>query len=395
MKESVAKNTRLRATTMRLAWLSVSRRKRRSLISILLLAFVIGSSLTIGSTLGQFPTWVSALSTSSPTVLLTYQSSSSLDGLIPANSTVPLSVQPAILSVDGVTSVTPLIVKDLRTSLSSSPSLVVGLDINFWQLSLGLQSGHWPQPNSSEAVITVASPSVSPPSTLTLDNRTFQIVGVALTSDLILVNSIIISYTTAQDLFSLRGSTSIYIIQVESSANSSSIATQINRIDPSLGTINLSGSGQLLNTVSNVVGSISNTVIIAEAIFAFAIIAALTILSINSRRWEYGLVSSYGGRASSFKAILFENWMIFALSIIPAILISVCVLGYFNYYFNLVFGIHVSASSALVAAGNSLMNSITLLNYIAAFVAITLGSILAIRAVLPKLVSRALADQQA
>lgn len=361
----------------------------------MLLSFVIGSSVTIGATIGQFPNWVSTLSSSSPTVFLAYQRNSPLIGLIPANSTVPLSDQSTISAVSGVSDVTPLIVKDLRTSLSGSPSLVVGLDINFWQLSLGLDKGHWPEPNSSQAVIAVGSPSADPPSALTVDNRNFQVVGVALTSDLILVNSIIISYSTAQNLFSLDHSTSVFIIQADSRANPTTVTNQIEQSDPSLETIDLSSSAQLLNSVTAVVSSISNTVVLAEAVFAFAILTTLTISNINTRRWEYGLVSSYGGRASVFKMILLENWILFALSVLPAILIGVGVLGYFTYYFNSLVGIHVSANFAFGAATHSLINPSTVLNYTAAFVATTSGSILAIRIVMPKLLGRTLVDQQA
>ncbi|MDH2900155.1 MAG: ABC transporter permease [archaeon] len=390
------KRNHRRLTTLSLAWLAISRRKRRSIISIVLLSFVIGSSITIGSTIGRFPTWVSALSTTSPTVLLTYERSSPLVGLIPANSTIPLSDQSAISSVSGVSDVTPLIVKDIHTSLSDNPSLVVGLDINFWQLSLGLNKGHWPEPNSSQAVIAVSNPSANLPSSLTIGNESFEVVGVALTSDLILVDSVIISYTTAQTLFSLEHSTSIFLIQVNSRADPSIVSNQIDQIDPALETIDLSSSAQLLNTVTEVVSSISNTVVLAEAIFAFVILTTLTISSINTRRWEYGLVSSYAGRTSVFKMILFENWIIFVLAIIPAFSIGIGVLGYFTYYFNLLFGIHVSADFALGAANQTLLGSTTLLlNYTAAFVATTLGSILAIMIVLPKIISRALVDQQA
>ena len=390
------KRNHRRLATLSLAWLAISRRKRRSIISIVLLSFVIGSSITIGSTIGQFPTWVSALSTTSPTVLLTYERSSPLVGLIPANSTIPLSDQSAVSSVSGVSDVTPLIVKDLHTSLSGNPSLVVGLDINFWQLSLGLNKGHWPEPNSSQAVIAVSNPSANLPSSLTIGNESFEVVGVALTSDLILVDSVIISYTTAQTLFSLEHSTSVFLIQVNSRADPSIVSNQIDQIDPALETIDLSSSAQLLNTVTEVVSSISNTVVLAEAIFAFVILTTLTISSINTRRWEYGLVSSYAGRTSVFKMILFENWIIFVLAIIPAFSIGIGVLGYFTYYFNLLFGIHVSADFALGAANQTLLGSTTLLlNYTAAFVATTLGSLLAIMIVLPKIISRALVDQQA
>jgi hypothetical protein len=384
-----------RGNTSKLAYLAISRRKKRSIISIVLLSFVIGSSVTIGATIGQFPNWVSSLSSSSPIVLLAYQRNSPLVGLIPANSTVSLTGQGPISAVSGVSDVTPLIVKDLHTSLSSSPSLVVGLDINFWQLSLGLNKGHWPEPNSSQAVIAVGSPSADPPAALTVDGQSFQVVGVALTSDLILVNSIIISYTTAQNLFSLEHSTSVFIIQVGSRANPTTVANQIDQSDPSLETIDLSSSAQLLNSVTAVVSSISNTVVLAEAIFSFAILTTLTISSINTRRWEYGLISSYGGKGSVFKMILLENWIIFALSVIPAILIGAGVLGYFTYYFNSLVGIHVSASFAFGAATHSLLNPSTLLNYGAALVATTLGSILAIKIVMPKLIGRTLVDQQA
>lgn len=392
---STGKRNYRRGNTLKLAFLAISRRKKRSIISIVLLSFVIGSSVTIGATIGQFPNWVSTLSSSSPTVLLAYQRNSPLIGLIPANSTVPLSDQSTISAVSGVSDVTPLIVKDLRTSLSGSASLVVGLDINFWQLSLGLDKGHWPEPNSSQAVIAVGSPSADPPSALTVDNQNFQVVGVALTSDLILDNSIIISYSTAQDLFSLEHSTSVFIIQVDSRANPTTVANQIDQSNPSLETIDLSSSAQLLSSVTAVVSSISNTVVLAEAVFAFAILTTLTISNINTRRWEYGLVSSYGGRASVFKMILLENWILFALSVLPAILIGVGVLGYFTYYFNSLVGIHVSANFAFGAAAHSLTNPSTVLNYTAAFVATTLGSILAIRIVMPKLLGRTLVDQQA
>jgi hypothetical protein len=380
---------------LKLAWLAISRRRRRTIISVVLLSFVIGSSITVGSTIGQFPTWISALSTSSPTVLLSYQKNSPVVGLLPANSSVPLSDMNSISQISGVTGVTPLIIKDLPTSLSTKdPSLVVGLDINFWQLSLGLNSGHWPKPNSTEAVITEASTSNEIPSSVTIDNTVFTVVGVALTSNLVLVGSIVVSYTTAQSLFSLERSTSVFIIQVNSVADPSKVAASVGQVDPSLATVDLSSSAEILSTVTRIVGTISNTVVFAEAIFAFAILATLSISNMNARRWEYGLVSSYGGRKSVIKQILIENWIIFALSVIPTLLIGIGILGYFTYYFNSLFGVSVSPGLALGSALSSLVNTTTLLNYVAALIATTLGSILALRIGLPKLLSKTLGDQQ-
>lgn len=382
-------------SSFRLAWLAVSRRRRRTVISVVLLSFVIGSSITVGSTIGQFPTWISALSTSSPTVLLSYERTSPVIGLLPANSTVSLSDMNPISQISGVTSVTPLIIKDLPTSLSTkSPSLVVGLDINFWQLSLGLNSGHWPKPNSTEAVITEASVSGAVPATVTINNVVFSVVGVALTSNLVLVGAIVVSYTTAQDLFSLERSTSVFVIQVDSLADPGKVSTSIDQADPSLATVDLSSSAAILGTVTRIVGTISNTVVLAEAVFAFAILATLSVSSINARRWEYGLVSSYGGRRSAIKMVLIESWIVFALAVVPTLLIGIGILGYFTYYFNALFGVSLSPGTALGSALFSATNATTLLNYVAALVATTLGSVLAIRVGLPKFLSRTLADQQ-
>jgi hypothetical protein len=394
----VDKKNHVTLSELRLAWLATSRRRKRTIISVILLSFVIGSSITIGATIGQFPTWVSALSSSSsPGILLSYQKTAPIVGLLPANSTVPLSDLGSISTISGVSGVTPLIIEDQRTSLSSNtPSLIVGLDVNFWQLSLGLNSGHWPQPNSSEAVIAVASNTPGAiASSLTIDNRDFQVVGVALTSDLVLVNSIVISYATAQTLFGLTRSTSVFLIQTSSVSDPNQISSEISQVDPSLATVDLSSSAQVLNTVSRIVGSISGTVVFIEALFAFAIITTLTISSINSRRWEYGLISSYGGRRSVLRMILEENWIIFALAALPALLIGVGVLGYFTYYFNVLFGNTINASAALNSALRSMANYTTLLNYISALVAATLGSILAIWIVLPRILAKALTEQQA
>jgi hypothetical protein len=383
-----------RPTTLSLAWLAISRRKKRTVISVLLLAFVIGSSITLASTIQQFPTWVSALSGASPTVLLSYQKNSQFVGLLPANSTIPENDLNGISLISGVTDVTPLIIKDLSTSLSNSPSIIVGLDMNFWELGFGLSNGHWPEPNSSQAVIAVSSNSGPNPSTVTIDNQVFQVVGVALTSDLALVNSVIISFSSAQSLFSLQHSVSVFIIQLSSTSDPSKVSSEIGQTDSTLATLDLSSSAQLLNTVTKVIGSISSTVILAEAVFTFAILTTLTVSNIHTRRWEYGLISSYGGKQSVFKIILFENLIIFALAVLPALVIGIGVMGYFTFYFNALFGINLSWSAALNSALANLSNTSTVLNYLAALVATTLGSVLAIRVVLPRLLSRALVDQQ-
>jgi hypothetical protein len=353
-----------------------------------------GSSITLGSTMGQFPGWVSALSASSPSVLLTYQKTSPLVGLIPANSTIRDADLQDISMLNGVSSATPLIVKEVHTSLSSNPSLVVGLDINFWQLSLGLNRGHWPAPNSSQAVVTAGSSSDEVPSSIAIAGQDFQVAGVALTSNLVLVGSVVISYATAQRLFKMNNSTSILIIQVSSEANSTFVANEIDKQDASLVTIPLSSSALITSTVTKIVGAISSAIVFVEAFFAFSVLATVTVSSINSRRWEYGLVSTYGGRSSALKLILLENWLIFAIAIIPALILGIGVLGYFTFYFNSLFGAKYSLTSSLVASLGILQNNTTLLNFVAAFVASTLGSLLAIRIVLPKVLVKALVDQQ-
>jgi hypothetical protein len=380
--------------TFALAWLAISRRKKRTVISIILLSFVIGSSITIASTIQQFPVWVSALSGASPTLLLSYQKSSQFVGLIPVNSTVSSSDSSGISQIEGVSSVTPLIIEDLKTSFSNSPSIVVGLDLNFWELGLGLNNGHWPAPNSSQAVIAQASGSESTPSTITISNEIFQVVGIALTSDLALSNSVVISYSSAQKLFSLEHSASVFVIQVSSAADPSIVSNEIDQTDSSLATIELSSSTHLLDTVTKVIGSISNVVIFAEATFAFAIISTLTLSNIHTRRWEYSLVSSYGGRHSVFKMILYENWLVFSLAILPALLIAIGVLTYFTTYFNSLFGVNISLETGINSALAELINATTGLNYLGALISTSLGSMLAIKIVLPKLISRSLVDQQ-
>jgi hypothetical protein len=382
-----------RLVALKLAWLAVARRKRRTIISVLLLAFVLSSSITIGSTIRQFPLWVSALSSSSPGVLLAYERNSPVVGLIPVNSTIPLSDSAELQGISGVEGVTPLILKDLPTTLSPNPSLVVGLDINFWQLSLGLNSGHWPEPNTSEAVVSVASASASVPSTITIQKHAFQVVGVAVTADLVLANAIVISYDTAQKLFSLEGSTSVYVIQIASNADPAVVASEISKVDSGLGTIDLSAtSGQILSTVTKTIRAISSTVVLVDGVFTFAILATLTMSSINSRRWEYGLVSTYGSRSSSLRMILLENWLTFALAVLPALALGIGVLAFFTYYFNALFGTNITALTAATSATESIFNTTTLLNYIAAFLAAGLGGLVATRAVLPKLQSSLLSE---
>ncbi len=387
------KSSQKRFSVFRLAWLAVSRRKRRTIITVILLAFVIGSSITISSTIQQFPAWVSVLSSaSSPSTLLTYQRTSPLVGLLPANSTIPLSDYNSIKQISGIEQVTPLIVKDLPTSISPEPSLIVGLDINFWELSLGLNSGHWPEPNSSEAVITVGSAAEKTPQTISFNGDQFQVVGIAVTANLVLVNSVIISYTTAQSVFGLDGQASVFVSQIGSSADPTTISNSISDVDPSLATIDLSTSSNLLSTVSAAISTISNTIVFTEGIFAFAILTALTLTSINSRRWEYGLVSTYGGRKSAFRMLLIENWIVYGLAILPALMISFLVLGYFTYYFNQVFGVHLSGYAALTYVVPQVLNATTLLDYGAAFVAATLGALIATEVVLPKLLNNLLSD---
>jgi hypothetical protein len=384
-----------RKTSLTLAWPAISRRKKRTIISIILLSFVIGSSITIASTIQQFPAWVSALSGASPTVLLSYEKNSQFSGLLPTNSTIPISDSNEISQISGVTDVTPLVIKDVSTSLSANnPSIIVGLDINFWELGFGLNSGHWPKPNSTEAVIALASSSGTNPNTVTIQNQVFSVVGIALTSNLALANSIIISYSTAQELFSLSQSASVFVIQLNSNVDPTYISNQIDQTDLSFSTLNLSGSSQVLNTVNKVIGSISSTVIFAEGVFAFAILTTLTVSNIHTRKWEYGLISSYGGKRSVFKLILLENLLVYGLALLPAFLIGIGVLGFFIYYFNSLFGVGISWNEALLSSFANLRNSTTILNYLAALIATTLGSILAIRIVLPGILSRALVDQQ-
>jgi hypothetical protein len=295
--------------------------------------------------------------------------------------------------ISGVEQITPLILKDIPTSISpSSPSLVVGLDINFWELSLGLSSGHWPEPNSSQAVVTVATGSTVVPSNVTIKNNTFQIVGVAATSNLVLINSIIISYSTAQDLFGLKGYASVLVSEVSSTVGASTVSSDVAQIDPALATIDLSSSSTLLSTVSASITAISGAIIVAEGVFAFAILTALAISNIHNRRWEYGVLSAYGGRRSSLLMILTESWLIFALSIIPALLIGFFVLGYFTLYFNSTFGVALSPIDALDDTVSKILTTATTLNYLGAFVAATLGPLIAIRTVFPKHLANLLSD---
>jgi hypothetical protein len=381
-----------RFTSLRLAWLAVKRRKRRSIISIVLLALVIASGITIASTIEEFPTWISALSASSPNILLAYDKNSTFVGLLPVNSTIPISDLGSIQQVNGIVDVTPLIIKDIRTSLSQSPSLVVGLDLNFWQLGLGLNSGHWPQPSTFETVVTVGNAAQQTPSTVTVNGQVFQVVGVAISADLFLVNSIVISYATAQKTFNLGNLSSIFAIQLASNADSTTIASKIAQVDPDLATVDLSTSSQLLGTVSSAANAISSAVVLVEAIFTFAILTTLTLSGISSRRWEYGLISTYGSRASTSKVVLIENWITFALAVIPAAALSIGVLAFFTYYFDSLFGTTISAYTALSSSALTIFNLTTVLSYVGAFVAATLGTFLAVRTVLRRSPSELLAE---
>jgi hypothetical protein len=312
--------------------------------------------------------------------------------LLPENSSVPLQDYNSMKEISGVEQVTPLILKDIATSISSGTSLVVGLDINFWELSLGLSSGHWPEPNSSQAVLTVASGSSAVPSTVVVQNNTFQVVGVAVTSNLVLINSIVISYSTAQNIFAMKGFASILVSEVSSSSNAASISGEVSQIDSSLATIDLSSSNALLSTVSASIGAISSAIVIAETVFAFAILTALTISNIHNRRWEYGVVSTYGARKSSLGMVLAESWLVFALSIIPALLIGFFVLGYFTLYFNTTFGVTLTPLAALADTIPKIMTPTTALNYLGACVAATLGPLIAARITFPRYLASLLSD---
>jgi hypothetical protein len=391
LKESNSKQIH-NFTTVKLAWLAVVRRKRRTIISVVLLSLVIGSSITICSTIGEFPAWISALSASSPNILLTYEKNSQLVGLVPVNSTIPSSDLTAINQIGGIVDVTPLIVKYLPTSLSSNPSIIVGLDLNFWQLGLGLDSGHWPQPGSSEAVVTVGSSLEHVPANVSVAGHVFQVVGVAISANLVLIHSIIIGYTMAQETFALGSNSSIFIAQTSSSSDASAIINQISEIDPNLATFDLSTSSQVQNTVAKATGTISAAIILVDALFAFAILVALTLSGISSRRWEYGLISTYGSRTSALRIVLVENWIVFALSILPALILGIGILGFFTYYFNSLFGAAISPVDALLASGGIISNMITALNYLAAFIAATLGAILSGRIILKRTPSELLSE---
>jgi hypothetical protein len=389
---SSGKNEKHRWPVLSLAWLSVCRRKRRTIISATILAFVLGSSTTLGSTIQQFPVWVGDLSSSSPTVLLAYEKTSPFIGLLPVNSTLPMSDLSPIQQIYGVQDATPLIVKDIPTSLSPNPSLVVGLDVNFWQMGLGLDAGRWPQPNSTQAVVTRGSQTEQVPLTVRIMNQNFQVVGVATTANLVLVHSIIMSYAAAQNLFSLHGLSSVFIISASSRADLDSLKNQIASVDSRIATVDLSTSGQILNAVSGVVGAISGVVVLANSVFTFAILTALTISSINSRRWEYGLVSSYGSSKRTLRLVLFESWLMLIVAALPAFLISVLVLGLFTYYFNILFGNPLFISVAFQSAISNMINLVTIMNFVAAFVAGTFGAYLASRTILRRQPSELLSD---
>jgi len=381
-----------RQTALGLAWLAVSRRKKRTILAITLLSLIMGSSITISSTVAKFPFWISVVSSSVPDILLAYQRNSTFAGLLPMNSTIPDSDLAPIQNIDGVVGVTPLIIEDKPTSLSGTPSLIVGLDVNFWQLGLGLKSGHWPQPNSTEVVIIVGSNQEKAPSSITIGRDSFQVVGVAVTSNLVLIHSVVMSYSTAQRVFLLHNASSILLIQVGPRTDQTGVQKEISSLDPQLATTSLTTSAQIVGTVSTVIAAISNAIVLVTALFTFAVLAALTALNINSRKWEYGLFSTYGGRASALWMMLLEDWFIFALAIIPAGAIGVGVLAFFTYYFNYLFGASITGYQAVASAISSIANLATLINFGAAFVAATLGALVASRTVVSKKVSELLAE---
>jgi hypothetical protein len=363
---------------LRLAWLAVARRRRRTIISVTLLSVVIASSLSIGSTIEQLPVWVSGIAAASPNILLTYQSGSPIVGLLPENSSLPQSYGQSISAVPGVTSVTPLIVKDTGTSLPQERNLVIGLDIDFWQLDLGLKTGHWPEPGTLEAVVTEPNSVEVPPSTILIGNQTFDVVGVAVSADLGLAYSVIISYTTAQKIFNMQGLSSLFISELGPNADPGSVATRIDDLTAtSLTTLNLTPSTSVLKTLTNIVGGISGTIVIVDAAFTFAIIAVLSMYSVNSRRWEYGLLATYGGPAKAVRIILLENLLLFLVSIVPALLIASIVLSSFVVYLNVLAGSALSITRVVADSFKELASNFTLYQYLADLLSALLGSFLA------------------
>lgn len=379
-------------TTLRLAWLSVSRRRKRTIVAVVLLASVMGSSITVSSAVVQMPGWTSTVSASLPNLLIAYQRNATFLGLLPVNSVVPNSDLPLIQGSSGVASATPIIIKYERTSISNSSSIVVGLDINFWQLGLGLSSGRWPQPNSTEAVVILSNGKGSAAPSVELNGSAFRVVGVARTSDLALDNSVVIPFGTAQRLFSLGRSASVFLIQTDPQVDTASIDGEITATDPGLATTSLSPSSQLAGAVSTVVAAISNSIVLVTALFALVIIAVLSILNLNDRRWEYGLVSVYGGRATALKAVLLEDWIVFGLAVPLAAALGTVIFAYFTYYFNSLAGSSINSFQAIATSVPAVLNLTTLVSLAGAFVAATLGSVLASKTVANRLVSDLLAE---
>jgi hypothetical protein len=380
----VQKGNRRNLVSLKLAWLAVIRRKRRSTLVVLLISIVIASSLSIGSTVEQLPLWVSGIAASSPNIILTYQNGSPIVGFLPENSSLPQNYIQNIENIPGIEGVTPLVVKDVATSLGSKGSLVIGINVNFWQLDLGLRSGHWPQPGTYEAVITEPNTVEVPPSTISIENRTFDVVGMAVSADLGLAYSVIISYTTAQKLFNMQGASSVFISQLSPTADFSTVSKQINDINPSFVTLNLNPAEAILKTLSIVVFGVSGVVVIIDASFTLAIIFMLALFGVNSRRWEYGLLIAYGGGRRSSLMIVLENLILFVVAIIPAILIASGILSLFVIYVNNLAGSNLYLPKVVLDSFGEIATRLTVYQYIADLISVVTGSWIASRLLLRK-----------
>jgi ABC-type lipoprotein release transport system permease subunit len=242
-------------------------------------------------------------------VVVVSKASLLLEGL-PLGGTIPETAGSLIERVDGVASVTPmLIVVNVKQLVPSNITIGVPLH-NFTMFGdtvpLQLEGAY---PSSSNQIVLGAylakTANLVVGSELELGNTTLQVSGIISTSNLILDNAAIMPLQTAQATQGYEGFVSAFLVSIGGNAGvtTSGLIASINSEIPGVDAIDPKQSDFFTSPLVSSVGLINESVAAFSELVAFLFVAIISVVNIAEQKDEFVTIRSIGSPSSAILKI--------------------------------------------------------------------------------------------
>jgi putative ABC transport system permease protein len=253
------------------------------------------------------------------------------DALVPFLSTIPENYTATVENISHVERVVPQItgvsrvdLEDFRLTIGIAPS-----DLPFIY-SYSMTEGVVISSNETSAAVGCLFADFLKKhagDNITIDGHTLPLIGIYKT-DTWVDNAVIVPFTTAQEIFGLKGRTSIITVIVSDPAEIDSVMSEIRREIPDVGVYKSQEATDRLTPLINSVSWVSLALFTIAGIACFFGIMNVVMTGVFERTREIGIMKAIGAQGTDvMKIILYESTALGTLGGLLGCLISLTLLA--------------------------------------------------------------------